>query len=72
MPARGLLPGALGVLAHSSTPRGSVPARDREPAGYEAAAALLEAALVQATGNPGMQAQLGDALQRLRRVPEAG
>ncbi len=61
------LPSALGLLAHTGTPRGSVPPRDLAPAAYEEAAHLMEAALNRAVRDPSMLGHIGAALGRMGR-----
>ncbi len=61
------LPTALGLLAHTGKPRGSVPPRDLAPVAYEESARLMEAALSRAVADPTMLGHIGAALGRMGR-----
>lgn len=67
MPDRSLAPRLLGLLAHTSKPRGSVAARDREPLAWEEQHRVLEAALHQAVGDPDLLGRIGAAAGRMGR-----
>ena len=61
------LSSALGLLAHTGKPRGSVPSRDHALVAYEESARLMEAALSRAVSDPTMLGHIGAALGRMGR-----
>ncbi len=72
MPENHLLPRTLGLLAHTSKPRGSVPARDHGLMAYEESARMMEQALRQAVDDPAMLGRIGAALGRMGRDAGGG